>query len=75
MMKRIKKVFPIKMLSIKIFFHICASKFKIGKPQAPSSSFLAFLIVSRSSYIIIQLSFSSFSPKILRLTDLNINSK
>ena len=24
-----------------------------GKPQAPSSSFLAFLILSRSSYIII----------------------
>ena len=43
-----------------------------SKPQAPSSSFLAFLIVSRPSYIIIH---SSFSPKIFRLTDLDINSK
>ena len=33
-----------------------------GKPQAPSSSYLAFLIVSRSSYIIIQPSFISFTP-------------
>ena len=42
------------------------------KPQAPSSLLLAFLIVSRPSYIMIQ---PSFSPKIFRLTDLDINSK
>ena len=45
------------------------------KPQAPSNSFLAFLIVSMSSYIIIQSSFTIFSPKIFKLTDLEINSK
>ena len=43
-----------------------------GKPQAPPSSFLAFLIVLRASYIIMQ---SSFSPKCFRFTDLDINSK
>ena len=43
-----------------------------GKPQAPFSSFLAFWIVSRPSYIIIQ---SGFSSKVFRLTDLDINSK
>ena len=46
-----------------------------GKPQAPSSSFLAFLIVSRSSYRIIHFSFTSFSPKIIKLSDLDITSK
>ena len=46
-----------------------------AKPQAPSSSFLAFQIVSRSRYIVIQSSFTSFSPKIFRITDLEINSK
>ena len=46
-----------------------------SKPQAPSSSFLAFLILPRSRYIIMQSSFTSFSPKICRLTDLNTNCK
>ena len=32
-------------------------------------------IVSRSGYIIVQPSFTSFSPKVFRLTDLDINSK
>ena len=43
-----------------------------GKPHASFSSFLAFWIVSRPSYIITQ---SGFSSKIFRLTDLDINSK
>ena len=46
-----------------------------GKPQAPSSSFLAFLIVSRSRYIIIQSSFTRFILKICRLTGFNTNCK
>ena len=50
-------------------------KGKWGKPQAPSTSFLAILVVSRSSYIIIRLRFISFSPKMFRPTDLGINCK
>ena len=46
-----------------------------GKSQAPSTPFLAFLIVSKSSYKTIQSIFPNFSPKIFRLTDLDINSK
>ena len=46
-----------------------------GKSQALSSSFPAFLIASRSSYIITQSSFTSFSPKNFKLKDLDINSK
>ena len=37
-----------------------------GKPQAPSSSFLAFLVVSRSSFIIIQ---SVFPVLVLKFLD------
>ena len=48
------------------------TKTKRGKPKARSSSFQAFLIVSRSTYIITQSSVNSFSPKIFRLTDLDI---
>ena len=47
--------------------------FTRSKPQAPSSSFLPFLIVSRSSYIIIQPNSTALSPKILRLTLLTLN--
>ena len=47
------------------------TKITRGKPQALSSSFLACLIVS----IIIQSSFTSFSTKICRLTDFDINFK
>ena len=46
-----------------------------GKPQAISSSFLVFLIPSKSNDVIIQSRFTSFSPNIFRLTDLDINSK
>ena len=46
-----------------------------GKPQAISSSFLVFLIPSKPNYVIIQSRFTSFSPNIFRLTDLDINSK
>ena len=42
MMKRMKEVFPINLLSVKIFFHICASEFKINKRQATSSMQLVF---------------------------------
>ena len=42
---------------------------------ARPSSFLAFLVALRSSYIIIQSSFTSFSSKTFRLIDLDINSK
>ena len=48
------------------------TKTKRGKPKARSSSIQAFLIVSRSTYIITQSSVNSFSPKIFRLTDLDI---
>lgn len=40
-----------------------------GKQQAPSSLFLAFVIVLRSSYMMIHSSSTSFSAKIFRLTD------
>ena len=46
-----------------------------GKSWALSSSFLAFLIVSRSSSIVIQPKFTSFCPQMFRLTDLDNNSK
>ena len=42
-------------------------------PQSPSSSFRAFVSVSR--YVITQSSFTSFSPKIFRLKDLENSSK
>ena len=42
-------------------------------PQSPSSSFRAFVIASR--HAIIQSSFTSFSPKISKLKDLDNNSK
>ena len=60
-------------LAEQTFFNILISSTIRGKPQAPYSSFLAFLIASRSSYIIIQFSCISFSPKIFRLTDLDIS--
>ena len=46
------------------------------KPATGSIQLVSsFFIVSRSSYIIIQSSFTSFSPKVFRLTYLDINSK
>ena len=57
------------------FILASGSRFKQEASHGPSSTFLTFLIVSISSYIIIQPSFTSFSPKIFRLADLDINSK
>ena len=42
-----------------------------GKPPSPSSSFIAFLIVSRLSHRTIQSSSTSSSSKSFRLTDLD----
>lgn len=61
-------VYMLYILSIKIFFHICVSKFKINKRQTTGS----IQLILRPSYIIIQ---SSFSPNIFRVTDLDIYSK
>ena len=48
------------------------------KRQATGSIHLIssfFFIISRSSYIIVQSSFTTFSPKIFRVTDMNINPR
>ena len=49
-------VYMLYILSIKIFFHICVSKFKINKRQITGSiQFISsFFNCTRSSYIIIQ---------------------